>query len=96
MPGHIRAGRCSLPSILAPSLRQLRCPGRDEFFGQLISTAMARSRATDSCSDPTKDVEFVKVVDGQTNEAVCEGTEATHTITYVTPPTTMCIKKAGA
>lgn len=48
------------------------------------------------CTDPAKDAEFVKVVDGQADKAQCEGTEATNVITYSTPPTTMCFIKAGA
>jgi hypothetical protein len=47
------------------------------------------------CSDPAKDAEFVKVVDGQADRALCEGTEATNALTFSTPPTTMCVIKAG-
>lgn len=45
------------------------------------------------CSDPAKEVEFVKIVDGQADKAACEGTEATNAISYSTPPTTMCVIK---
>ncbi len=43
------------------------------------------------CTDPAKDAELVKVADAM-DEAVCEGTEATHVQKYSTPPTTICIK----
>jgi hypothetical protein len=44
------------------------------------------------CSDPTKDSELVKVVEGQASESVCDGTEATRVAVYPQPPTTMCVK----
>ncbi|GLY35061.1 hypothetical protein Amsp01_010850 [Amycolatopsis sp. NBRC 101858] len=44
------------------------------------------------CSDPTKDAELVKVVEGQASDSVCEGTDATRVAVYPQPPTTMCVK----
>ena len=44
------------------------------------------------CSDPAKDAELVKVVDGQEGEAVCEGTDATDYRSYSQPKLTLCIK----
>ena len=44
------------------------------------------------CSDPTKDAELVKVVEGQASDSVCEGTDATRVAIYPQPPTTMCVK----
>lgn len=44
------------------------------------------------CSDPTKDAELVKVVEGQASESVCEGTDATRVAIYPKPATTMCVK----
>ncbi|WUV12006.1 hypothetical protein OG738_17635 [Amycolatopsis sp. NBC_01488] len=44
------------------------------------------------CSDPTKDAELVKVVTGQADKSVCEGTEATRVAVYPEPATTMCVK----
>ncbi|WP_410636444.1 hypothetical protein [Amycolatopsis sp. cmx-4-83] len=44
------------------------------------------------CSDPTKDAELVKVIEGQANQNLCEGTEATNAAVYPQPPTTMCVK----
>jgi hypothetical protein len=45
-----------------------------------------------ACTDPTKDGELVKVVDGQADKNVCEGTEATRVAVYPKPATTMCVK----
>ncbi len=45
-----------------------------------------------ACTDPTKDAELVKVVEGQASESVCEGTEATRVAIYPQPATTMCVK----
>lgn len=44
------------------------------------------------CTDPTKDAELVKVVEGQASDSVCEGTDATRVAIYPQPPTTMCVK----
>jgi hypothetical protein len=44
------------------------------------------------CSDPTKDAELVKVVNGQADKSVCEGTDATRVAIYPEPATTMCVK----
>jgi hypothetical protein len=44
------------------------------------------------CSDPGKDAELVKVVDGQEGEAVCQGTDATEYRSYSQPKLTLCIK----
>ncbi|WP_072476377.1 LppU/SCO3897 family protein [Amycolatopsis australiensis] len=44
------------------------------------------------CSDPTKDGELVKVVEGQASKSVCEGTDATRVAVYPQPATTMCVK----
>lgn len=45
-----------------------------------------------ACTDPSKDAELVKVVEGQASESVCEGTEATRVAIYPQPATTMCVK----
>jgi len=44
------------------------------------------------CTDPTKDGELVKVVTGQADKNVCEGTDATRVAVYPEPATTMCVK----
>ncbi|MEU7790796.1 MULTISPECIES: hypothetical protein [unclassified Amycolatopsis] len=44
------------------------------------------------CTDPTKDGELVKVVSGQADKGLCEGTEATRVAVYPSPATTMCVK----
>ncbi|MGW5748893.1 LppU/SCO3897 family protein [Amycolatopsis sp. NPDC003861] len=44
------------------------------------------------CTDPTKDGELVKVVTGQADKSVCEGTDATRVAVYPEPATTMCVK----
>jgi hypothetical protein len=44
------------------------------------------------CTDPTKDGELVKVVDGQADKNLCEGTEANYAVAYPKPATTMCVK----
>ncbi|WP_328448892.1 MULTISPECIES: LppU/SCO3897 family protein [unclassified Amycolatopsis] len=44
------------------------------------------------CSDPSKDGELVKVVSGQADQNVCEGTDATRVAVYPEPATTMCVK----
>ncbi|MEC3981877.1 LppU/SCO3897 family protein [Amycolatopsis sp. H20-H5] len=44
------------------------------------------------CSDPTKDAEFVKIVEGQADENICQGTDATRAAVYPQPATTMCVK----
>jgi hypothetical protein len=44
------------------------------------------------CTDPSKDGELVKVVTGQADKNVCEGTEATRVAVYPEPATTMCVK----
>lgn len=44
------------------------------------------------CTDPTKDAELVKVVEGQASDSVCEGTDATRVAIYPQPATTMCVK----
>ncbi|UOZ07750.1 hypothetical protein [Amycolatopsis sp. WQ 127309] len=44
------------------------------------------------CSDPSKDGELVKVVSGQADQSVCEGTDATRVAVYPEPATTMCVK----
>ncbi|OXM73135.1 MULTISPECIES: LppU/SCO3897 family protein [Amycolatopsis] len=49
------------------------------------------------CTDPTAEVEFVKVVTGQADEAVCEGLEVDGALTYPEPATTFClVAKNGA
>ncbi|KDN18432.1 LppU/SCO3897 family protein [Amycolatopsis rifamycinica] len=44
------------------------------------------------CTDPSKDGELVKVVTGQADKSVCEGTDATRVAVYPEPATTMCVK----
>ena len=44
------------------------------------------------CTDPSKDGELVKVVTGQADKNVCEGTDATRVAVYPEPATTMCVK----
>ncbi|MER6792012.1 hypothetical protein ABT262_08775 [Amycolatopsis mediterranei] len=44
------------------------------------------------CTDPAKDGELVKVVTGQADKSVCEGTDATRVAVYPEPATTMCVK----
>jgi hypothetical protein len=44
------------------------------------------------CTDPTKDAELVKVVEGKTDEALCDGTDAKYAIAYPQPARTLCIK----
>jgi hypothetical protein len=44
------------------------------------------------CSDPAKDAELVKVVDGQEGETACQGTDATDYRSYSQPKLTLCIK----
>ncbi|MDT8911460.1 hypothetical protein [Amycolatopsis sp. PS_44_ISF1] len=44
------------------------------------------------CTDPAKDAELVKVVEGQEGEAVCRDTEATEYRSYSQPKLTLCIK----
>jgi len=44
------------------------------------------------CTDPSKDGELVKVVAGQADKNVCEGTDATRVAVYPEPATTMCVK----
>jgi hypothetical protein len=45
-----------------------------------------------ACTDPAKDGELVKVVPGQADKSLCEGTEANYAVAYPEPATTMCIK----
>jgi hypothetical protein len=47
------------------------------------------------CTDPTKDAELVKVVEGQADKNLCEGTEANYAVAYPKPATTMCVKGNG-
>jgi hypothetical protein len=44
------------------------------------------------CTDPTKDAELIKVVEGKTDEALCDGTDAKYAIAYPQPARTLCIK----
>lgn len=44
------------------------------------------------CTDPSKDGEIVKIVTGQADKNVCEGTDATRVAVYPEPATTMCVK----
>ncbi|WP_435061253.1 LppU/SCO3897 family protein [Amycolatopsis thermoflava] len=49
------------------------------------------------CTDPTAEIEFLKVVTGQADEAACEGLEIDGAVTYSEPATTMCaVAKNGA
>jgi hypothetical protein len=45
-----------------------------------------------SCSDPKKDAEFIKIIDGKFDKNLCEGTEAAYALAFPQPATTMCIK----
>ncbi|GHG50031.1 hypothetical protein GCM10017567_85970 [Amycolatopsis bullii] len=62
--------------------------------GDCLSNFKSRTKGYEKvpCSDPTKDAELVKVVEGQATESVCEGTEATNAAVYPEPATTMCVK----
>ena len=44
------------------------------------------------CADPTKDAELVKVVEGQSDKALCDETDAQYAIAYPQPARTLCIK----
>ncbi len=55
-------------------------------------TSQTKGYVKVSCTDPTKDGELVKVVSGQADKNLCEGTEATRVAVYPEPATTMCVK----
>ncbi|ANN15250.1 hypothetical protein SD37_06005 [Amycolatopsis orientalis] len=76
-------GRISYKLCLAVNAKQGDC-----LTGYNSSTAGYQKV---SCTDPTKDAELLKVAN-VVDEAVCEGTEATHVRSYSTPPTTICLK----
>jgi hypothetical protein len=44
------------------------------------------------CSDPSKDAELVKVVEGKADKSICDDTDAKYAVPYPQPPLTMCIK----
>ncbi len=44
------------------------------------------------CSDPSKDAELVKVVEGKSDKALCDDTEAKYAIAYPQPARTLCVK----
>ncbi|GHF29866.1 hypothetical protein GCM10017786_74850 [Amycolatopsis deserti] len=49
------------------------------------------------CTDPTAEIEFLKIVAGQADQAACEGLEIDGAVTYSEPATTMCaVAKNGA
>ena len=44
------------------------------------------------CTDPTKDAELVKVVEGKSDKALCDDTDAKYAIAYPQPARTLCVK----
>ncbi|GAB2746489.1 LppU/SCO3897 family protein [Amycolatopsis magusensis] len=48
------------------------------------------------CTDPSAEVEFLKVAEGVVDEALCEGTEAEKVLTYPQPATTLCFRQVQA
>ncbi|OXM53585.1 hypothetical protein CFP75_06685 [Amycolatopsis alba DSM 44262] len=79
------SGRMSYKLCLVVNVKQGDC-----LKGYLSKTAGYQKV---SCTDPAKDAEMVKVA-AVSDQATCEGTEATGVATYSTPPTTLCIKTA--
>jgi hypothetical protein len=48
------------------------------------------------CTDPTADVEIMKVVTGTADESACQGLDYDGALIYPTPPTTLCAVKKGS
>ncbi|MDQ0379202.1 LppU/SCO3897 family protein [Amycolatopsis thermophila] len=49
------------------------------------------------CTDPTAEIEFLKIVTGQADEAACQGLKYDGAVKYSEPATTMCaVAKGGA
>ena len=64
-------------------------------FANVTSSTAGYKRVP--CTDPTAEIEFVKVVTGQADEAACAGLEIDGAVTYSEPATTMCaVAKNGA
>ncbi|WP_199432552.1 LppU/SCO3897 family protein [Qaidamihabitans albus] len=61
-------------------------------FADVSSPTAGYSRV--ACTDPGAEVEFLKVVEGQTSpEAACADTEATFPVVYSDPPTVLCARE---
>ncbi|WP_086856764.1 LppU/SCO3897 family protein [Amycolatopsis lexingtonensis] len=78
------SGRSSYKLCLMINAKQGDC------LANFTSTTKGYVKVT--CTDPTKDGELVKVVSGQADKNLCEGTEATRVAVYPEPATTMCVK----
>ena len=57
-------------------------------FADVTSSTAGYKRV--ACTDPTAEIEFVKIVTGQADEAACEGVKIDGAVTYSEPATTMC------
>lgn len=80
----VAAGKASYKLCLTINAKQGDC------FANLLTGTHEYRRV--SCIDPSAEVEFVKVVHGQVDKALCESTEATKMLSYPQPPTTLCMK----
>ncbi len=59
-------------------------------FENFLADSVAYQKV--ACSDPTKDAEVVKVVEGASGDTTCDDTGATDLKSYSTPPSTVCVK----
>lgn len=59
-------------------------------FENFLADSVAYQKV--ECSDPTKDAEVVKVIEGASGDTACDDTGATDLKSYSTPPSTVCVK----
>jgi hypothetical protein len=58
-----------------------------------VTTSSTEGYKRVPCTDPTADVQILKVVNGTANESACQGLNDDGALTYPNPPTTLCAVK---